>query len=65
MKRNVLLVAVLVGAAGLLFYLQGTGVLPFGGMANQIEWAYIGAVMVLVAAGLVVFAGRGRKPPAR
>lgn len=63
MKRNLLISAGLIGLAGLMFYLQGTGVLPFGGMANQIEWAYIGAVMVVVAAGLVVYAGRrGAKP---
>jgi hypothetical protein len=35
-------------------------------MANQIKWAYIGAVIDLVAIGLIVLASRRRKnlPPA-
>jgi len=60
MRRTVMVLAVLVALAGVLFILQGTGVVPVGGMANQIIWAYIGGAMVLVAGGLLFYAWRSR-----
>jgi hypothetical protein len=61
MRRTWFVLAVLLVLGGGLFFLQGTGVLPYGGMANHIEWAYIGGGMVIVAVILIAVALR--RPP--
>ncbi len=62
MQRGLIVLGILLALVGVLFYLQGTGLLPFGGMANHIEWAYIGGGLAVVAGGLLVFALRRRSP---
>jgi hypothetical protein len=63
MRRTLIILAILLALAGTLFFAQGTGMLPVGGMAYHIEWAYIGGAMVLLAVILIIFAVRGRLPP--
>ena len=52
MKWIANIVVVLVMLAGLTFFLQGTNVIPVGGMAGQGQWTVIGLMIVIV--GLVV-----------
>jgi|GEM_PF-847513 len=65
MQRGLVVLAILLALVGLIFFLQGTGWLPVGGMANHIEWAYIGGGLVVVALGLLIYArwARTPKPP--
>ena len=60
MKQAGMVLAVLVALAGVIFIAQGTGLLPVGGMANQIVWAYIGGVMIVAAVGWLIYTGRSR-----
>jgi hypothetical protein len=46
---------------GTVWILQGTGVLPVGGMAYQPQWAYAGIFVDLVAVVLFIVANRRRK----
>ena len=46
---------------GSLYILQGSGVIPVGGMANQIKWVYIGAVVDLVGIVLIVLASLAQR----
>ena len=43
----------LLALLGVLWILQGTGLIPVGLMANHIQYAYYGGVMIVVGAGLV------------
>jgi hypothetical protein len=60
MKWIINVIAVLVTLAGIVFFLQGTNVLPVGGMAGQSQWTIIGAVMAMAGiAALFVNNRRG------
>ena len=48
----------LLALTGFFWILQGTGIVPVGGMANQIQFAYLGAVLILVGAGLAWWSNR-------
>lgn len=61
MQRSVIIVAVLLILTGLVWIAQGTGVFPVGGMANHMEWTYIGLALEVIAAGLIVYALRARR----
>ena len=65
MKWFLYVVGILLFLMGTTFLLQGLGILPVGGMAYQIKWAYIGAVLDLVGIGFIVLASRRRRnlPP--
>jgi hypothetical protein len=65
MKWVLNILAVLLALMGTGWILQGTGVLPVGGMAYQMKWTYAGIVLDLVAVGLFILANRRRKnlPP--
>ncbi len=55
----------LMALVGAFWILQGTGVVPVGFMANHIQYAYEGAVVVVVGAALIWFANRPKgKTPA-
>jgi len=47
---------------GLLWTLQGTGVIEGGSMSGTTTWSIIGPIVLLVGAALVVVGIRGRKP---
>ena len=56
MKRGVLTtLAVLLDLTGIVWILQGIGVLPGSFMTGQIVWAAIGAVLLFVS-GLLLWA---------
>ena len=52
MRRLLFLPAILLVLAGLVFTLQGVGILPGSAMSGQRQWAVIGIVLILV--GLVL-----------
>jgi hypothetical protein len=61
--RGRMLAAVIMGAIGLIWVLQGTGVLPGSGfMSGDIRWALIGLVLVVAAIGLAAVSARRRAP---
>jgi hypothetical protein len=53
MKLILTLVSLAAIALGVWWILQGTGIVPVGFMANNMDWAYRGAG--LAAVGLVAF----------
>ena len=61
MKWVLNIVGILLILLGTVWILQGTGILPVGGMAFQTKWAYAGIVIDLLAIALFIFANRRRK----
>ena len=64
MKLILTIVGVLVILMGGIWILQGFNVLPVGFMAGQMQYALLGAILVIVGLGLVVFSRRRRKAAA-
>lgn len=60
MKRVLNVVGVLLALAGLVWILQGVGVLQGSFMSNQSSWAIIGVVVVVIGGGLLVYNNRGQ-----
>lgn len=58
MKTVLNVVGVLLALGGLVWILQGIGVLPGSFMSNDIKWAVIGFITVLIGAGLLYYANR-------
>ena len=52
------IVAVVLTLFGLLWILQGTGVIAGGAMGGQMQWAVIGLVVGAVGLGLLVLTNR-------
>jgi hypothetical protein len=65
MKWVLNILAVLLFLMGMLWILQGTGIYAVGMMANQMQYAYAGIVVDIVAIALFIIANRRRKqlPP--
>jgi len=62
MTRGILtLLAVLLGLTGIVWILQGIGVLPGSFMTGQIVWAVIGAALLPVSA-VLFWVARRRAP---
>jgi hypothetical protein len=66
MKRGVSVFSVLLGLVGIVWVLQGIGILGGSVMTNDLKWAVIGAVMIVVAGGLTYWVNRQSpgSPPA-
>lgn len=66
MKWILNIVGVLLFLMGTLWFLQGTGIVPVGGMAYHIQYAYAGLFVDVIGAGALVLANRHRPklPPA-
>jgi hypothetical protein len=60
MKTLFYILGILLILAGGTFFLQGINVLPGSTMTGDPQWAINGGVMVVVAIGLLVWAGRKR-----
>ena len=61
MRRAAFVIGLLVGLAGLVFSLQGAGILPGSYMTGDRLWLVIGLLMMV--AGAVVAAWGRRGPP--
>jgi len=60
MKRGLNIVGILLALVGLVWFLQGIGVLQGSVMSNTSQWTVIGLVVVVIAAGLLVYNNRGQ-----
>ena len=60
MKTVFYIVGILLILSGGTFFLQGVNVLPGSTMTGDPKWAIIGGIMIVVAIGLLVWAGRKR-----
>ena len=58
MRIVVRIIAVMLVTLGVIWLLQGVGVLPGSFMTGQIIWAIYGAPLALVGAGLVWWVNR-------
>jgi hypothetical protein len=63
MKIALSIIAVLIILAGMIWFLQGIGILPGSFMTGQIQWAIYGAVAFVVGIGLLVFVNRRTVSP--
>ena len=63
MKLVWYVIGVILFLSGSIFFLQGVGLYPVGGMAYQVQWAYIGAVIAVVGIVLIVVNRRRKTPP--
>ena len=64
MKLVLAIVGVLLILMGGIWILQGFNILPVGFMAGQMQYALLGAILVVVGIALFVFSRRHRKAPA-
>ncbi|MGV0743898.1 hypothetical protein [Mycolicibacterium sp. XJ870] len=66
MRNTVVVVGVIVGVflalCGLLFSLQGFGVVGGSPMSNTTTWSILGPIILLVGAGIAFAAWRSRRP---
>ncbi len=64
MKLVLAIVGVLLVLMGVVWILQGFNILPVGFMAGQMQYALLGAILMVVGIVLIVFSRRRRKAPA-
>jgi hypothetical protein len=58
MRRFLSVAGIVVAAFGILWILRGTNVISSGFMAGQMQYALLGAVVVIAGIGLIAFANR-------
>jgi hypothetical protein len=57
-KTGLNIVGVIVGLVGLVWVLQGVGILPGSFMSGDSKWAIIGIVALVIGAALLVYNNR-------
>jgi drug/metabolite transporter superfamily protein YnfA len=62
MRMAVVILGVIVALFGLLFTLQGFGVVGGSPMSNTTTWSVLGPIITLVGVALAVAGSRRRKP---
>jgi len=62
MRIAIVVLGVIVALFGLLWALQGFGVVGGSPMSNTTTWSVIGPIVVLVGIAIAVFGSRRRKP---
>lgn len=58
MKLGLNIVGVLLALTGLVWFLQGIGVLQGSVMSDQSQWVIIGLIVIVVGAALLVYNSR-------
>jgi len=58
MRLLAIFLGVLPLLGGRVFFLQGVGILPGSFMTGQIQWAMYGGAMIIIGAGLLIWARR-------
>ncbi len=61
MKRVLSIVGGVLVLLGGFWILQGINVIPIGFMAGHIQYAILGAIVVMAGVGLIIFGNRRRK----
>ncbi len=61
MKLVLMIVGVVLILLGIVWILQGFNILPVGFMAGQMQYALLGAILVVAGAGVLAFSRRRRK----
>jgi LPXTG-motif cell wall-anchored protein len=61
MKLILTILGVFLMVIGGIWILQGFNILPVGFMAGQMQYALLGAILIIAGIGLVVFSRRRRK----
>jgi LPXTG-motif cell wall-anchored protein len=56
MKIALYIIAILIIFFGIVWFFQGINIIPGSFMTGQIQWAFYGAVAVVLGTGLLVFA---------
>jgi len=54
MRTPVIVIAVLVGLVGLVWILQGSGIIAGSAMSGNPLWLVVGVVLLVVATGIVI-----------
>lgn len=62
MKLALNLLGVLVALVGLIWFLQGIGVLQGSVMSNTAQWTLIGILMLVIGGGILVYNRRRPQP---
>ncbi|MEO3761420.1 hypothetical protein ABGB19_24470 [Mycobacterium sp. B14F4] len=62
MRIAIVVLGVIVALFGLLFTLQGIGVIGGSPMSNTTTWTVLGPIIALIGIALAVGAGRTRRP---
>lgn len=58
MKVFLLAIAAILILVGIVWILQGINILPGSFMTGQIQWAFAGALAIVIALGLIAYATR-------
>ncbi len=58
MKWLLDIIGIIIALLGVLWFLQGTNIVPVGFMAGHMQYAVLGVIAVVVGIGLIVFANR-------
>jgi LPXTG-motif cell wall-anchored protein len=61
MKLILMIVGVILILMGGIWILQGFNILPVGFMAGQMQYALLGAILMIAGVGLLAFSRRRRK----
>jgi hypothetical protein len=61
MRWGMVVISILLILMGAVWVAQGTGVLPVGGMANVIKWAYYGSGLIVLGLALLALSYRRRR----
>ena len=64
MKWVLIIIGILVLAIGVIWFLQGTNVLPYGQMAGHRRWIVIGGGLGIIGIILIIIGARMRKAKA-
>jgi hypothetical protein len=62
MRIALRILAILLIGAGVVWILQGIGVLPGSYMTGQMQWAYRGGLLAVVGVAILLFAWRRSRP---
>ncbi len=58
MKWLLDIIGIIVALLGVLWFLQGTNIVPVGFMAGHMQYAVLGVIAVIVGVGFIDFANR-------
>jgi hypothetical protein len=63
MKIFLTIISILLILMGAVWFLQGISVLPGSVMTGQSQWVFIGALLVIIGIGLLIYTYRRKGSP--